>query len=128
VLAQTPEAFRQQWAMLLRMSIADPKQAAAVLDWMLQSGRATLAQAQFEALSSDLRAAVGNITAPILAIGTWAGREPLGLTHEKVERELTTQFQAARECRIVVTDRSRHFVMLDDPKWLAEQIAEFAAK
>lgn len=127
-LGQTDAQFRQQQTMVLQMSVSGDAQAKTVLEWMLASDRATLAQAQYEMLSSDLRAQAGKIAVPVLVLGTWAGRERLGFTREKVEQWLKQQYRAAPRLTIAVSDRARHFVMLDDPAWLADQIAEFSGQ
>ncbi|MGC9973206.1 MAG: alpha/beta hydrolase [Bryobacteraceae bacterium] len=127
-LGQMDAGFRQQQTLMLQMSVSDDAQAKSVLEWMLASDRATLAQAQYEMLSNDLRVQVGKITAPVLVLGTWAGRERLGFTRDKVEQWLKEQYRALPRSTIVVSDRARHFVMLDDPAWLADQIARFSGQ
>jgi pimeloyl-ACP methyl ester carboxylesterase len=125
-LGQTDDAFREQQALMLQMSVSGVAQAKTVLEWMLASDRATLAQAQYEMLSSDLRAEIGKITAPVLVLGSWVGRERLGFTREKVEQWLKQQYRALPRAAIAVSDHARHFVMLDDPAWLADRIARFS--
>jgi pimeloyl-ACP methyl ester carboxylesterase len=127
-LAQTGAEFRQQQALLLRMSVSEERHAQTVLEWMLASDRATLAQAQYEMLANDLRGQVSQITAPVLVLGTWAGREGLGFTREKVEQWLKQQYRAVPQVKIAVSDRSRHFVMLDDPAWLVDQVEGFVGQ
>ena len=55
-----------------------------------------------------------------------AAVERLGFTREKVEHWLKEQYRAAPRLTIAVSDVARHFVMLDDPAWLADRIAGFS--
>ncbi|MBI2219778.1 MAG: alpha/beta hydrolase [Acidobacteria bacterium] len=98
---------------------------ATALDWMLSSDRQTIAQAQYEMLSTDLRPQLAQISAPVLAIAVWRGREAFGFTREKVLQQMTEQYRAVPHYDVVVSDTARHFVMLDEPEWLASQISGF---
>jgi pimeloyl-ACP methyl ester carboxylesterase len=128
LLALSDDDFRRQQTATLQTAITDPARLQPAVDWMLTSDRQTIAQAQYEMLTADLRAETTKITAPLLAIGTWRGREPFGFTHAKVEADLTAQYGRVAHHMIVITDTARHFVMLDEPDWLAAQIDGFATR
>jgi pimeloyl-ACP methyl ester carboxylesterase len=77
VAGMSDDQFRAQQQEAFGMMItADPDRAKA-LSWMLGSDRSTLAEAQFEALSGDLRPQVHQIRQPLLVLGSWRGREKL---------------------------------------------------
>ena len=128
VLAMTAEAFGQQQRAVAAMSVTDPARADEVAGWTLSSDRAAVADAQFMMLSSDLRPLLARIPQPLLAIGTWRGREPFGFSHERTAGTLEAQYAGAPVHRTIVNDTARHYVMLDDPAWLARTIAEFAGR
>ncbi len=125
VLTLTDADFRRQQTAVLQTGISDPGRAATALDWMLSSDRQTIAQAQYEMLSTDLRPQLAQISAPVLAIAVWRGREAFGFTREKVLQQMTEQYRAVPHYDVVVSDTARHFVMLDEPEWLASQISGF---
>ena len=128
LLGQTDEQFKLQQAQILRLLIADPSHQEAVLGWTTASDRAWFAEAQSLMLASDLRPLLPGISIPTLVLGAWHGREPLGFTREKVEQALKWQYQSLRRCTISIAGTARHFIMLDDPAWLAAQIEDFTAQ
>jgi len=126
--AMTDEQFRAQQQQAIGMMITAAQDRAKVLSWILASDRATLAEAQFEALANDLRPQARRIRQPLLVLGSWRGREQLGLAHASVEKILREQYGSAPNCRIEVSDSARHFLMLDDPSWVAGRIASLIEK
>jgi pimeloyl-ACP methyl ester carboxylesterase len=127
-MSLSDEQYRAQQTQLLRMMIAGGRDNQTVLSWMLASDRQTLAEAQFEMLSMDLRPAMEGIRCPLLVLGAWRGREAAGLSHESVEATLKEQYGAAPHCRIEISDSARHFLLLDDPEWVARRIASLASQ
>ncbi len=128
LLKLTDDEFAQQQRAVAAMSVTDPARAEGVLAWALASDRASIADAQFAMLSSDLRSGIVRIAAPVLAIGTWRGREPFGFTHDRTAHQLDEQYAGVPEHRTVVNDTARHYVMLDEPSWLAATITEFVTR
>ncbi len=124
-LKQTATEFETQQAATLRMQVSNTEDANTVLRWVLSSDRPTLAAAQEEMLSQDLRPEVSKIRLPLLVIGTWRGREAFGFSRTKVEQQLREQYGTAAQASFSVSDTSRHFVMLDDPTWLVAQVRAF---
>jgi hypothetical protein len=61
-------------------------------------------------------------------LGSWRGRESLGLTRDSVEATLREQYRTAPRCRIEISGSARHFLLLDDPEWVARQIAGFISQ
>lgn len=121
----SPDQFAAQQQQILRMGITSENDVARILPAILASDRRAIALAQSEMLKADLRAGLESIRAPILVIGTVAGREKFGLTREILEERLQDQFQAAPNVTTLISERSRHFVMLDDPAWLSGRLREF---
>ncbi|MGE5359722.1 MAG: alpha/beta fold hydrolase [Bacteroidales bacterium] len=124
MLRQSDEEFGAQQAAVARMMVTSPADAATLLGWLKASDRTMLAETQARALSRDLRSDLSRIHVPLLVIGTWKGREALGLTAESVERQIHDQYGAVPHAA-VISDTSRHFVMLDEPAWLVAQIRRF---
>jgi pimeloyl-ACP methyl ester carboxylesterase len=124
-LKQTATEFEAQQAAVLRMQVSNAEDANTVARWVLSSDRPTLAAAQEEVLSRDLRPELSKIRLPVLVVGTWKGREMLGFSRTMVEQQLHEQYGAAALPTFSVTDTARHFVMLDDPTWLVAQVRAF---
>jgi pimeloyl-ACP methyl ester carboxylesterase len=111
------EQYRTQQSQAFRTMITGDADYRMVLSWLFASDRETVMEAQFEALSSDLRPSLAKIAGPVLVLGCSSGRE-----------RLEDQYRSAVRCRIEVSGTARHFLMLDDPEWVARRIASFVAE
>ncbi len=126
MLLKMPEAaFKKQQEASLRTMITNAQQVQQAVEWSLQSDRATLAQAMYEIMTTDLREAVANIQCPILVLGSWYGAKDFGVTREMVEANYRNQFQKAPQCTIRIASTARHFIMWDEPQWFFSQLQEF---
>ncbi|HET9626359.1 MAG TPA: alpha/beta hydrolase [Kofleriaceae bacterium] len=114
----------RQRAMIDTM-VTRPADRATVLGWSLASDRATVADAMYDVMTTDLRADVARITAPTLVIGTWQGR-PDGNRGEAA-KIFDAQYAKLRGVKITLADTARHFVMLDDPAFWLAQLDAFTA-
>jgi pimeloyl-ACP methyl ester carboxylesterase len=107
--------YRDRQSQAFRTMITAEQDVKDVLASLFASDRATVARAQYETLSADLRPLLSKITGPILVLGSADSRA-----------RLEAQYLGA--ARVEVSDSARHFLMLDDPAWVARRIAEFAAR
>jgi N-formylmaleamate deformylase len=94
--------------------------------WMSRSDRATVAQALYEVMSTDLRATVSAIGVPTLVVA--AGH---GVDEDEAKTRLVasyeSQVRAIPRHQVVLAERARHFVMLDDPDFLGAAMEHFLA-
>lgn len=125
LLAATDSSFAQQQKMTLKTMVADPENIKTAVKWSIDSDRATMAQAMYEIMTTDLREEVGSIKCPILVFGSWYAAKDYGITQEMVQRTYEAQFQQAENCTVKVAATARHFVMWDEPKWFQEQLVKF---
>lgn len=126
-LASMPaDRYRQLQSQSVETMVTGARNRTLVLDWILASDRETMAQAAYEMVSSDLRASLAGVKSSMLVLGSWHGREALGVSRESVEALFKEQYQG--RAQIVVSDSARHFLQLDDPDWVARQIASFVTK
>jgi pimeloyl-ACP methyl ester carboxylesterase len=101
-------------------------EADRIARWMRVSDAATVGQALYEALTTDLRDVVSAIRVPTLVIaaadhaGDDAGRAAIAAAYEAQVRRIP-------EHRVVLAAKARHFVMLDDPPFLRKTIDAFLA-
>lgn len=103
--------------------ISDPAKVEVALDWVMKSEGQTLGQAFYEMMTTDLRPALGRIHAPALVMGSWKGTP--GASRDGVEQAFHSQYAGLSGARITVAERSRHFIMWDDPAWLMQQMDSF---
>jgi pimeloyl-ACP methyl ester carboxylesterase len=88
------------------------------------SDPATVGEAIFTLLSTDLRQDISKITVPLLLLGASGGFADSA--QQQAAAELYQQQLAALpQARLKMNTQSRHFIMLDDPQWLNTQVSEF---
>ncbi|TMQ08871.1 MAG: alpha/beta hydrolase [Deltaproteobacteria bacterium] len=73
-------------------------------------------------MTTDLRPALGAITAPTLVLETWRG---WGAPRDTIERTYAQQYAELRGATFAVADTAKHFVMFDDPEFLFAQMDAF---
>ena len=79
----------------------------------------------YELWTTDLRPDLANVHVPVLAIHTWIGYKQYGATHESVQAMVKPQYANLKDITVRISDRARHFVMLDDPTWFFAQLDAF---
>lgn len=112
-----PEAFSAQSRAALGTMITEPKQIEAVARYSSRSDPRTVATAMFELMTTDLRAALAAVRAPTLVL---AAAAPWGA--DAVRAIYKTQYAGLLPLRLVLAERARHFIMLDDPSFFYAQL------
>lgn len=95
-----------------------------VMDMVQTSDPKTVGQAIYTLMSHDLRLDIAKITSPVLLLGASGG---FSTDEQKVAMHTlyAQQLKALPSAKLKMNTQSRHFVMLDDPKWLEEQVLSF---
>jgi N-formylmaleamate deformylase len=115
----TPETDKQAEASIRGM-VTKPEDFQMILGWSKKSDRIAEGNAMYEMMTTDLRENVSRITAPAIVIGTWIGLKDYGVTREQVEKNFRAQYAKLKTFQFVLSDKARHFVMLDDPEGFFE--------
>lgn len=123
---QTPEQRHQTLVAIFQTMITDPVNVALAEKWGIASDQNTVAQAMYELFTIDIRPDLSRIKAPALVIGTWVGLRQYA-TKEQVEQTFRTQFANLAGYKLVMSDKAKHFVMLDDPEFLFQEMDSFLA-
>lgn len=96
-----------------------------LVQWGVDSDRATTAQAMYEVMTTDLRAELDRVQTPTLVLGAWAGYAAYGATADSVRQTFVQQYARLHGVRIELSDTGYHFLMWDDPQWLRQAVREF---
>lgn len=121
--------FERKAEMAKKILVTRPEHVARVVLWRRASDRLITARALHELLSSDLREQLAEISARVLVVGTWIGKQQFsGTTRQEIELLFRRQFANARDWKLLLLDHARHFAMLDDPEGLARVIQDFLAE
>ena len=121
------EIYQKQLKGNLRGMTLSAKRLETLSEWGLSSDRATTTQAMYELMTIDLRDELSKITSPTLVLGAWAAYAQYGSTIEAVRKTYTDQYANLKGVRIEMSKTGYHFLMWDDPQWLATQIKAFIA-
>ncbi|MFA8341375.1 MAG: alpha/beta fold hydrolase [Rhodothermaceae bacterium] len=117
----------QRKQMFLSMTIHKEKMDL-LLDWTKNSDPKILNQAMFELMVTDIREDIANIKAPVLLFGAWIAYKNYGATRESTKNLYSMQYAKAKNFRIELTDKGKHFIMWDDFDWYAKTLKDFIIK
>lgn len=124
----TAEQVRDAQKYMLAGMISDSANIQKVSDMAISSDSPTQGEVMYELYTTDLRDQLPAITCPVLALGDWIAYKNYGATRESVLENYQQQYSKAPQTVIAINDVSKHFIMLDQPKWFFEQVDAFLAK
>lgn len=87
----------------------------------------TVAEAARALYLTDLRPQLPSIAAPVLNLHAWQAYRATGVTRAHVDAALARQYAGLRRQTTRVNDRARHFIMLDEPDWVVQQLRDAIA-
>jgi pimeloyl-ACP methyl ester carboxylesterase len=124
--SQSKEQLAMQSRMAFASMMTSPADVDRAMTWVAKADAATAGIAVAEMLTTDLREQVAAITAPVLLIGApGSAPEPMRPT---ISKNYELQVAKIKGARVVMAPTARHFVMLDDPKFVFSAVDEFLAK
>lgn len=107
--------------------IIDPKDAAFMNETTPKSDSKAMGNIAYEQFTTDFRSELHNIGVPTLIIG--AG-QPWIKSPDDVKGFVDwsrTRMGNIPDVELVVAERARHFIMIDDPDWFLETVKAFVA-
>ena len=121
---QTPQQYEEvvRSGVQTRNMVRSEADHARVVAWSLASDRATVANAMFYLMATDLRPVLPRIAARTLVVATWAG---WGTERDPTIERFRAQYAGLAGAQLVVNDTARHFVMLDEPAWWFGELDRF---
>jgi pimeloyl-ACP methyl ester carboxylesterase len=121
---QEPAAFAEGQRRSIVAMASNPEDQERILGWGRKSDRATVVNAMYELMSSDLRADVERIKAPTLVLGAWIAYKDYA-PRSAIEATYTNQYRKLSGVKIELSDKARHFIMYDDPEWMYQRMDAF---
>ena len=120
----TPEQFAMQTRMSLTTMVTAPEDLERLARQGGESDPATVAQAIFELMTTDLRDDVTSIESPVLLIAAGA-TAPTPEGRARLQRSYEAQVAPIPNHRVVIADHARHFIMLDAPDFFHATLTGF---
>jgi pimeloyl-ACP methyl ester carboxylesterase len=111
----------------LSIQVSSDEAKARVMSMVQTSDPTTVGQAIYTLMKHDLRQDIANITSPVLLLGASGG---FSTDEQKTAMQILykQQLQALPSANLQMNTHARHFIMLDDPKWLEDQVLTFLGK
>ncbi len=125
MMNQDETTFKSQQRQSLPTMVTGAEDVEKILNWSLNSDRATVAQAMYELMTTDLRQEAGSVDCPILVLGAWYAAKDYGITQEMVKNNYQQQFSKAEDVQIFMANTAKHFIMLDEFDWFINNLNTF---
>jgi N-formylmaleamate deformylase len=118
------EQLTAQSRLALATMITAPADVERALSWVAQSDPRAAGAAVAELMTTDLRDDISRITAPVLLIG--AAGAASATMRPAIEKGYAAQLAKLPSASVTIST-ARHFVMMDDPRFLFAAIDGFLA-
>lgn len=112
----------------LRSMIRDTTKLPMAREMGRTSDPATTAEAMYELYTTDLRAKVASISAPVLNLHAWVAYKQYGQTRERADAMFASQYAQLRTGTTKVSDTAYHFIMFDEPTWMIGEMRTFLGR
>lgn len=120
---QTQEEFAEGNKRFFATMVTDPKNLDLIAPTCAKSDPKAVALALYELMTIDLRGDVARIKTPVLLVGA------LGAAPDEMKPDMKARYEAQvakiPKHKVVYAEKAKHFVMLDDPKFLFASMDEF---
>ena len=121
-LKMSDEAFRQIATMMAGNMTINTLKIDTLTKWILEADRKTYVYGYTDLLKLDLRPELEKVKAKTLILGaSFPSAEVAQQTFEK-------QYSNLKNKTIYLADKSKHFIMFDQPLWLFDKLNAFLAK
>jgi len=121
---QTAEQSAANNRMFLAGMITDPTNVDLIAPICAKSDPKATGDAIYELMTTDLRKDVARIKSPVLLIGSGAFA-----TSPEMKKTMTDRYEEqvakAPNHKVVMAEKAKHFIMLDDPKFLFSTMEDF---
>ncbi|MEX2333715.1 MAG: alpha/beta hydrolase [Pseudohongiella sp.] len=119
MLNMSDEAFEQMATAMSGNMTADQASVPMLAEWIVQADRETYVYGYTDLLKLDLRETLAEVGAETLILGAGFPDADTVLTN------FQSQYANLANKDILLAEDSRHFIMLDQPEWLYQQINAF---
>ncbi|MCW8869954.1 MAG: alpha/beta hydrolase, partial [Proteobacteria bacterium] len=89
---------------ILSTMITDPERIKLAKKWGMDSDPASVNQAMYDMMTSDLRQEIATIKTPTLVMGSWIAYKDYGMNHERLKASYGAQYAAMENHELVITD------------------------
>ena len=125
---QDDKTFANSQKQNIAAMVTAPEDIEKVLAWSHASDKATIAQAMYELMTTDLRKKITTLTQPTLVLGAWYAGKDFGMTKSGTQKAYEAQYKNAKNCTVKMADTAKHFIMFDETEWYMNELNAFLAQ
>lgn len=125
--AMSDEELKATQLRTAKFMCLDSTKWPSIIDWGMKSDKKTMAYTMTEMNGMDLREKVSKIAVPALVLVAYTRiPEYPAFTREAVSGRFSDQYKNCSKCTLHVSeDKTKHFIMYDDPKWFYSELRQF---
>lgn len=113
-------AFTASQRQGVQILVRDPAFHERVVQWSIDSDRASFAAAVYTVMTNDMRPRLGTITAPVTVLAAANAYVP----RERIEKLYSAAYAGLPGVKLVVIEDSYHFIMFDQPEAFEKALRE----
>lgn len=122
LLSMQDEAFKQMALGMAQNMTNVPAKIEVLAEWSIKADRKTYVYGYTDLLKLDLRPNLSRITTEALILGApFPDKNVIKANYEK-------QYANLKNKEILIAEKSKHFIMFDQPVWLFQQINNYLNK
>jgi pimeloyl-ACP methyl ester carboxylesterase len=110
--------------MAVKSMVTSPADFEMIMGWSRKSDPVAMGNGMYDMMTTDLRGDLDKIKSPTLVLGTWIAYKQYA-TRDDVEKNFRTQYAKLKNYDLILSDKARHFVMLDDPEGFFQALDNF---
>lgn len=119
LLKMSPADFQAYAGQMAQGMATDTQDQQQLKDWMLAADRETFVKGYTDLLKVDLRAGLDSIETPVLIL---VADQPYG---DQAMETMKNQYNGLPNKEFKMAKNSRHFIMMDQPQWLVQELHRF---
>ena len=119
LLKMSPADFQAYAGQMAQGMATDTQDQQQLKDWMLAADRETFVKGYTDLLKVDLRAGLDSIETPVLIL---VADQPYG---DQAMETMKNQYSGLPNKEFKMAKNSRHFIMMDQPQWLVQELHRF---
>ena len=121
ILDMSEENFRNMVTGISQNMATDPSKTDTLINWSMKADRKTYVYGYTDLLKLDLRDELSEIKAKTLILGAGASYPDKA----QVLANYESQYANLNAKQIFISDKSKHFIMFDQPAWFYKKINDF---
>lgn len=119
------KSYSEVWAQRTMDMTTDSVTQKIVYKTIINSEKRYIIEAQKIMITNDLREGIKEVKCPVLVLCSSYVFKKNSLTDDVIKQRINEQFSGVKDCRILIIDNAKHFLMQDSKDWFIENLKKF---